>query len=161
MMRWYPHRFFDKKIVNDIIDTMAKSKQQKLKLKLDKVFSQYIRLRDSDKYGIATCITCGKKGDWKYDMQNGHYIPRNILITRFDEDNCHAQCPSCNLWKEPKQMMLEYREKLIGKLGEEKVKELEQKRFKMMKVGARWYEEQIKHYQLEVDKLLKSKEYGM
>lgn len=33
------------------------------------------------------------------DAQNGHYIPRNRLNTRFDERNNNCQCVWCNVFK--------------------------------------------------------------
>lgn len=69
-----------------------------LKKKADAAFSIYIRMRDSDRNGIATCITCNTKKPWK-EMQNGHFIKRSVSLLRFDEENCNAQCPACNVWK--------------------------------------------------------------
>jgi len=63
--------------------------------KLDKVFSQYIRLRDSDKNGICKCITCGGYHHWK-QLDNGHFVKRQHLSLRFNEINCNAQCRKCN-----------------------------------------------------------------
>lgn len=30
-------------------------------------------------------------------LQNGHFVPRQYLATRYDEVNCHAQCYACNI----------------------------------------------------------------
>lgn len=62
----------------------------------DRVFSQYIRLRYSDREGNCSCVTCGKKMYWK-DAQNGHYRSRSCLKYRFNERNCHPQCYNCNI----------------------------------------------------------------
>lgn len=64
---------------------------KELKEKLDKVFSYYIRLRDADENGYCKCCTCGKKFHWK-KIQNGHWISRGKLSTRFHEQNCNSQC---------------------------------------------------------------------
>jgi hypothetical protein len=64
----------------------------------DKWFSKYIRLRDS-KNGIGTCITCHRKKDWKY-MDCGHYIKRQHISTRYDEQNCNIQCKHCNAFEQ-------------------------------------------------------------
>lgn len=133
-----------------------KKKITTLKKKLDNIFSRYIRLRDAIKIeGDETkgkCITCGKIGYIK-EMHCGHYVPRNVLATRYDEDNCHLQCPSCNLWKNKGVMMIEYREKLVQKIGEDKVKELESKRWNITKLDAKWYEDKIQHYKEQVQKM--------
>ncbi len=63
--------------------------------KLDEVFSKWIRQRDSDENGYAKCISCGEYDHWT-DMDCGHYIDRKHMSTRFDEENCNAQCRVCN-----------------------------------------------------------------
>jgi len=54
-----------------------------VKDKLDKIFSKYIRLRDSNG-GIGQCCTCGKKLHWK-EAHCGHFISRRHLATRWDQ----------------------------------------------------------------------------
>ena len=63
--------------------------------KLWKVFSEFIRLRDSDSQGICKCITCGLVKPWKL-MDCGHGIGRQYKSTKFNEKNNHAQCKRCN-----------------------------------------------------------------
>lgn len=125
------------------------SEQQKLKKKLDAIFSKYIRWKHA-KDGICTCFTCGKQLEVKR-IQNGHFIPRNILITRFDENNCRPQCVGCNMFGNGK--FLDFRENLVKELGEDKVKEMEASRFKTMKVDNQWYKEKIEYYKEKVKKL--------
>jgi hypothetical protein len=67
--------------------------------KLDKVFSEYIRLRDSDENGYCRCISCGKIAHWK-DMDCGHFINRKHMSLRFNEVNCNAQCRADNRFDE-------------------------------------------------------------
>ena len=98
--------------------------QATLVKKLDKVFSQYIRLRDSDANGYCRCISCGRVHYWK-DIQNGHYMSRRYLSTRFDEMNCNAQCVACNIFNQGNIQM--YRQNLIKKIGEKNVDYLEYK----------------------------------
>jgi len=129
---------------------MAKSEQQKQKEKLDKIFSLYIRLRDSNKEGYGKCYTCGVAKHYK-EAHNGHWIPRNILATRFDEDNCRLQCIGCNLYGNGK--FVDFRINLVKEIGEERVSELERKKFTIFKVDTNWYKEQIEHYTKEVKKL--------
>lgn len=71
---------------------------RKLIKQLDKVFSEYIRRRDSDWRGIATCISCGKKAPWQ-EYHCGHYISRVYYPVRWHEQNAHAQCPADNIFK--------------------------------------------------------------
>jgi hypothetical protein len=63
--------------------------------KLWKVFSEYIRLRDSDDNGNCRCFTCGLIRPWK-QMDCGHGIGRQHWATRYNEKNNHAQCKKCN-----------------------------------------------------------------
>jgi hypothetical protein len=64
-------------------------------LVLDKVFSQYIRLRDANNWGLCFCVTCGNPFHWK-GGDAGHFIQRNRMAVRFDERNVNAQCKKCN-----------------------------------------------------------------
>jgi len=87
--------------------TIPKSKKKpsrsKLVKKLDAVFSQYIRLKDSVG-GFATCFTCGKKDHWK-KLQNGHFQSRKHYATRWDEQNCKVQCAGCNVFRYGEQFL--------------------------------------------------------
>ena len=71
--------------------------RSKLVKKLDTVFSQYIRLKDS-KDGIGTCVTCGKQDHIKR-LQAGHFQSRKHYSTRWDERNVKIQCASCNVFR--------------------------------------------------------------
>lgn len=62
---------------------------------LDAVFSKYIRKSNADKDGLVQCFTCPIKLPVS-EIQNGHFIHRTDLATRFLEDNCKPQCPNCN-----------------------------------------------------------------
>tara|TARA_R110002096_G_scaffold306639_1_gene501266 strand:- start:51 stop:446 length:396 start_codon:yes stop_codon:yes gene_type:complete len=75
--------------------------RSKLVKKLDSIFSQYIRQRDSED-GLCTCVTCGVQKPIK-QMQNGHFITRGKYATRWDEENCGSQCVGCNMFKQGEQ----------------------------------------------------------
>lgn len=70
----------------------------KLIKKLDKIFSEYIRKRDSDSNGMCRCITCGKSFHWKAG-DAGHFIQRDRIAVRWNEKNCNAQCMECNRFR--------------------------------------------------------------
>ena len=74
-----------------------KVSRSKLVKKLDTIFSQYIRLKNSVDEK-ATCFTCGKVDHWK-KLQNGHFQSRKHYSTRWDEVNCQVQCAGCNVFK--------------------------------------------------------------
>ena len=65
-------------------------KKPDYKKKLDEVFSKYIRLKYAMPNGMCQCISCGSFKHWK-EIQNGHYMSRRYMSTRFDEDNCRPQ----------------------------------------------------------------------
>ncbi len=67
--------------------------------KLDKAFSEFIRRRDADENGYIRCISCGKIVHWK-DADCGHFVNRKHLSVRWNEQNCNAQCRSCNRFNE-------------------------------------------------------------
>ncbi|NMC75844.1 MAG: recombinase [Candidatus Methanofastidiosa archaeon] len=67
------------------------------KAKLWKIFSEYIRLRDSDNRGYCRCIYCDRVHNYK-DIHAGHFIPKNKgWSIYFDEQNVNSQCAYCNL----------------------------------------------------------------
>lgn len=61
---------------------------------LDAVFSKYIRNKHAVN-GMVQCFTCPAILPIA-EIQNGHFIHRTDLATRFLEDNCKPQCPNCN-----------------------------------------------------------------
>lgn len=81
----------------------------KLKKELDFLFSRFIRLSHADKRGYVRCYTCGVRKHWK-EIQNGHFIRRQYLATRFDPRNCRPQCVGCNIYGDGK--MVEFSAKL-------------------------------------------------
>ena len=72
-----------------------KPTRKSLVLKLDTVFSQYIRRKDLIN-GLATCVTCGKQNEPK-KMQAGHFQSRSHYSTRWVENNVAVQCYGCNI----------------------------------------------------------------
>lgn len=122
----------------------------KLKSDLDTVFSRYVRLKHADRSGNVTCFTCKKLFHWK-KIQNGHYISRNCLATRFDENNCRPQCWGCNGYGRGKP--LEFEEGLKRQLGDEFVEEMKRNRHSVTKLTEEWYREKISYYKKLVKEL--------
>lgn len=141
-----------KRVAGQINGKKAPSKkkpsQAKLKKKLDTIFSQYIRLKYADQNGMVHCYTCSTVKHWK-EIQNGHWIPRNNLATRFSEDNCRPQCVACNMFQ--KGMPDVFAVNLI-KEGIDIVK-LQQTRYSIFKIDSSWYEEKIHTYEKLLDEL--------
>jgi hypothetical protein len=69
---------------------------------LDRVFSEYIRLRDADGMGYCRCVTCGNRFHWK-SGDCGHFVQRDRIAVRWDERNASAQCPRCNRFRSGEQ----------------------------------------------------------
>ena len=105
--------------------TSPKTERGKAIAKLDKIFSLYIRQRDSEN-GAFKCISCGQTKPYA-QSDCGHYINRQHFATRYDEKNCNAQCRKCNRFGEGN--IQGYRKGLIAKYGEKAIDLLEMKKF--------------------------------
>lgn len=84
-----------------------------------KVVNKWVtKVRDKDE----PCISCGQHKD-TYDA--GHYrsVGATRAALRFNEDNIHKQCVQCN--KHKASNAVEYRIRLIEKIGVERVEALE------------------------------------
>lgn len=115
----------------------------KLKKELDSVFSRYIRQKYSDNQGEVSCYTCGKRGHWK-TMQNGHFVSRQYLATRWDENNCRVQCAGCNLFGNGQ--LLDFEENLKLELGPTFVENMKFMRHQILKLDRVYYETRIRYY---------------
>ena len=125
-----------------------------LKDKLDRIFSEFIRLRDSDSNGYCRCISCGAVHHWK-DVDCGHYVNRSHMATRYDERNCNAQCRKCNRFDEGNN--IGYTKGLIAKYGDKVIDELYVKKYSISKMSKAEFEILIDHYKTEVKKLKDAK----
>lgn len=132
-----------------------KPKRQKLIKDLDSVFSQYIRLRDSDNHGIVTCPLCWKQVDYKF-AQNMHFISRWVLKYRYDENNCFAWCMRCNVILNGN--YIEYTMFMINKFWIEKVNDMRNDK-QPFEMKTREIEEKINYYKEENQKLMKKKHF--
>jgi hypothetical protein len=86
--------------------------------KAQKAVNSYIRARDAGQ----PCISCGRHHQGKINA--GHYRSRGAMAAlRYHHDNIHLQCEPCNSSKAGNQ--LEYRIRLIKKIGIDRVEWLE------------------------------------
>ena len=126
----------------------------KAKAKLDKIFSQFIRLRAVNDEGYGQCFTCGRLRFYK-NADAGHFMVRQKMPTRFDIQNVQFQCKRCNGFEGGAQY--EFALKLDEVYGEGTADRLvrlsnETKRFSVHELEALY-----KIYKEKVDELRKSK----
>jgi hypothetical protein len=107
--------------------------------KLDKVFSEFIRLRDDGK----GCVTCGDVKPWR-EMQNCHFYSRGRQNTRWEETNCHSGCYRCNVLL--KGNYISYTIYMIDTYGREHVDYLEKLSKSTNKITTVKLKEMIEYY---------------
>lgn len=135
---------------------MRPKSKKTLKYKLDAVFSQFIRLRDSHVVGderVGKCITC-KKQIGAYGQREGHaghFMSRRYTSTRWDEQNVNLQCVSCNSFNSGEQY--KYSIAIDEKYGKGTAEKLHIKSQMLTKFSEFDLDILIKHYQEEVKKL--------
>ena len=127
-------------------------KMETLIQKLDKIFSEYIRLRDSDEYGMIRCISCGKRVKWK-EADAGHFVSRRHLSLRFDEYNVNAQCKKCNQFESGN--IEGYKRGLILKHGRWIIDYLENKKNEIQEYSDFAIELKIGHFRKKVREMKK------
>lgn len=128
---------------------MAKAKSKTLKEKADKLFSEYIRRKNSID-GKTTCFTCGSVAPWK-EQQCGHFISRVHLSTRWDEENVRVQCFPCNVWRRGNYS--EFAKNLVRDEGPEILEKLSKKRAQTKKMGIGDYRELIESLKKKISNL--------
>jgi len=120
----------------------------KLKAKLQKLFNEFIRLRDHNQ----PCISCG----FIKPLQAGHYYPvKGYDGLRFEEDNVHGECSGCNCFDEGH--LIHYGKNLVHRIGDDRVKTLELKAQAYKMQGYKFtrgeLEEKIKEYKEKIKHL--------
>ena len=118
----------------------------KLLKKLQKVFNEYIRLRDQDK----PCIACGNYFDKKYA---GHYFATSGYSgLRFEELNVNGECAGCNRFNDSH--LIGYGINLKKRIGEDDYNHLLFKAEAYKRDGIKWnrneLEEQIEIYKKKI-----------
>lgn len=131
--------------------------QSTLVASLDRVFSMYIRLRDTSPQGYFRCISCGRLLPFE-QADCGHYVNRQHMSLRFSEQNCNAQCRRCNRFDEG--AIMDYRQGLIKKIGTQQVEMLEVQKHETRKYSNWELEILIGHYKKEVERLKDEKGYN-
>lgn len=95
----------------------GKSERSQLTGLADKYHSAYIRNRGSD--GTWNwCYTCGVQVPLD-EIQNGHFISRRYVNTRWNDINCNPQCNECNVLKGGNLKV--YEQKLRAQYGDDTI----------------------------------------
>jgi len=119
------------------------------KKKLDRIFSKYIRKRDTKK-GYGKCVTCRVIKPYE-DLDCGHYISRQHLATRWDEYNCAIQCRKCNRFMGGEQD--EFAVYLMDKYGKDIIHELNKSKWTPIKLDDLWAMGQIQYFKDKIEDL--------
>jgi len=98
------------------------------------IFNKYINLRDK---GLP-CVSCGKPIKGRVNASH-FWNANNHHNVRFDEDNVHSSCITCNQFLSGN--LLEYRTRLCSKIGQERFDQLEAKRH----VTKKWTKDELKN----------------
>lgn len=119
-------------------DKVKKAKEDLLTtsdyLKLaQQVFNKWVNLRDKD----LPCVSCGKVINGRVNASH-FYNANNHHNLRFNEDNVHSSCITCNQFLSGN--LLEYRMRLIEKIGQERFNYLEENR----SVVRKWTKDELK-----------------
>jgi hypothetical protein len=132
---------------------IAEKTQRELEKTLDRIFSEYIRLRDADDNGWVRCITCGRAYPWKgtRNLHDGHFISRKVKATRYNEMNNHGQCESCNDFNHGVNHV--YRLYLVNRYGKEAVEQLEYEAMLGGSYDRFWLQQKITEYREKVRRL--------
>lgn len=119
--------------------------------KLDKVFSEWLRLSYADKDGNVSCYTCGEVMQWKY-IQNGHFFSRARQNTRWLPENCRPQDYRCNVALSGNYIV--YTRKMLAEIGETKLDEMEQLSKSTNKISTPLLKEMIAEYEAKTKLLI-------
>lgn len=122
----------------------------KLVKKLDKIFSQYTRLKYARSDGMVQCVTSKQWYHWK-EIQAGHFITRGNYKYRWDEDNVFPQSYVDNCIKNGNYK--EYTLFMIDKYWKDRVEEMVSDK-QLVKISTAWIEEKIDYYNGLVKDLL-------
>ena len=131
---------------------MKKAKSlPKLRADLQKVFNEFIRLRDKD----LPCISCNQFKP----LQAGHYYSvKGYDGLRFDEFNTNGECAGCNCFDESH--LIGYGENLLERLGVVNFGILKMRAVTYKRMGYKWsrtqLEEKIQHYKNQINELSRS-----
>lgn len=100
--------------------------------------------------GHGKCCTCSREGNWE-EFDNGHGHSRANWNVRYDERNMMLQCSYCNAWQNGEQKL--FADECDRRFGEGTWEDLTRIRSKTFRKSDEWYEEKIRHYVKESEKI--------
>ena len=150
---------FDPNCVTEWVQETKQKTWQKKKAKLkadlmtlsdylklaQQLVNKYINLRDK---GLP-CISCDKPITGRVNASH-FWNANNHYNVRFNEDNIHSSCINCNQFLSGN--LLEYRSRLITKIGIERFNTLEAESKKTRKFTTEELKEIIKEYKQKIKK---------
>jgi hypothetical protein len=160
--KFTPYRTFDKfcyvcKKTEEALKNLEKIKKEKKKkqkedlltlqdyLKLaQQVFNKYINARDRGK----NCISCFKPIKGRVNASH-YYNANNHYSLRFDEDNVHSSCITCNQFLSGN--LIQYRKGLLERIGEAKISRLDE----LSNVTRKFTKEELKELIIEYKERIK------
>lgn len=101
----------------EIIQKFSKITTPRLKLKAQAMFNKWIRERDKGQQ----CISCDS---YNTSDASHYYSAGKHNNLRFNEDNVSSSCRRCNYYMSGN--LIPYRERLIKKIGIERVEKLDE-----------------------------------
>lgn len=128
------------------------------KNRLDRIFSIYVRLRDTDSQGYGSCISCNRYIHYS-DSDAGHFVSRDRMTTRWNEKNVHLQCRNCNRFRSGEQYSQSLN--IQRRYGDSAPEILLAESHKTSKMTDFEVEALIQHYRAEAKKLIQSKNFDV
>lgn len=122
----------------------------KLKKKLWKIFSEWVRRGGVDKHGHNTCVTCGVIIPWK-EGHAGHYIHGHSKASFLKEENVNFQCPRCNHFLSGN--LLNYHDFMLMAFGQGVIDEIKTLSHQIWKPSRQELESLIEEYTKKVEAL--------
>ena len=137
---------------------MAKRKRTTIAQEVEKaavLLQRLVRLKASDDFGYAQCVTCKKVHHYKA-LDAGHYHSRRHTRLKCFEENIHPQCKRCNMMMGDPVIHDAYREYMISMYGERRVKAL--KKLTYMP-PPKFNRDDVLAFQKELKERIKEEEY--
>jgi len=135
-----------------IVERDDSSPVAKLYVSTDRIYI-HDRMQDNIKvYDLSGNYIRTISAMWEKDgMQCGHYVSRDKLATRYDEDNARVQCCGCNVFKKGNYPV--YSDRLIKEKGSRIIGTLNKRSVKEVRRTSEFYEKVIKKYTKKIENL--------